>query len=124
MEGFREVGRLSIATDELADLNSLFQSMWMSDEAISGYISDVAKEGIMIDPHTAIGLAGARTRHPHPGVPFVAVATAHPAKFPDTVEAATGKRPALPGHMGNLFDKKEHYDVLPADLEIVKAFIR
>ncbi len=51
------------------------------------------------------------------------MATAHPAKFPDAVEQATGVRPALPGHMADLFDRPERYDVLPADVDAVRAHV-
>ncbi|KAK0348294.1 hypothetical protein LTR94_037818, partial [Friedmanniomyces endolithicus] len=63
----------------------------------------------VIDPHTAIGLAAAR-RHATPGVPMVTLATAHPAKFRDAVERATGVRPALPARVGDLFQREERFD--------------
>ena len=55
------------------------------------------ERGVLVDPHTAVGLgAAARSRRRDPTVPMVCLATAHPAKFPDAVEAATGVRPPLP----------------------------
>jgi threonine synthase len=53
--------------------------------------------------------------------PLVAMATAHPAKFPDAVERATGVRPPLPDHLADLFDRPERYEVLPADLDALKS---
>jgi threonine synthase len=53
----------------------------------------------------------------------VALATAHPAKFPDAVERATGSRPALPAHLADLMGRPEHYEVLPADLAAVAAHV-
>jgi threonine synthase len=56
-------------------------------------------------------------------VPVVCMATAHPAKFPEAVERATGVRPALPDHLADLFDRPEHCDLLPADAEAVGAHV-
>jgi threonine synthase len=53
----------------------------------------------------------------------VTLATAHPAKFPDAVERATGQRPALPPRIGDLFEREERYDVLPATLDAIEGFV-
>ncbi|OYX39303.1 MULTISPECIES: threonine synthase [unclassified Sphingomonas] len=81
-----------------------------------------AEAGQIIDPHTAIGLAAAR-RLDLGDTPVVTLATAHPAKFGDAVERATGIRPALPSRIGNLFDRTERYTTLPATFDAVTAFI-
>jgi threonine synthase len=54
---------------------------------------------------------------------MVALSTAHPAKFPDAVEAATGIRPDLPPRLAAIFDRPERYEALPADLEAVRAHV-
>ena len=54
---------------------------------------------------------------------MIALATAHPAKFPDVVEDATGVRPALPDHLSDLFERIERCTVLANDLDTVKAFV-
>ena len=77
--------------------------------------------GQVIDPHTAIGLAAARASRGD--TPVVTLATAHPAKFQDAVERASGIRPGLPLRAQGLFDRAERYDTLPADLAAVEAFI-
>ncbi|WP_373492303.1 threonine synthase [Parasphingorhabdus sp.] len=81
------------------------------------------KTGHVIDPHSAIGLSAAQHADLDPAVPVVTLATAHPAKFPDAVERATGIRPALPRRVGNLFDREEKYTRLPGEYDAVKAFI-
>ncbi|MBY8825396.1 threonine synthase [Sphingomonas colocasiae] len=82
------------------------------------------RAGQVIDPHSAIGLAAAaRAEDLAAGVPIVTLATAHPAKFPDAVERATGARPALPPRVANLFEREERYTVLPATLDAVTAYI-
>ncbi len=78
-----------------------------------------------ICPHTAVGVA-ARTKALHglKGGPVVHLATAHPAKFPETVERATGVRPQLPAKCADLFQRTEKFDSLPSDAEAVKKYIR
>src|SRR3546814_15384750 len=66
--------------------------------------------GQLIDPHTAVGLAAARLSDVDPAIPMVTLATAHPAKFPDAVERATGLRPQLPARISNLFKRAASYD--------------
>ena len=56
-------------------------------------------------------------------VPVVTLATAHPAKFRDAVERATGVRPSLPQRLSGLFDREERYDSLPATLEAVRGYV-
>jgi len=53
----------------------------------------------------------------------VALATAHPAKFPDAVERATGIHPELPGRLADLFARPERFEVLPAEVEAIRAHV-
>ncbi len=82
-----------------------------------------AEAGQIIDPHSAIALAAARRADLPAEVPVVTLATAHPAKFADAVERATGIRPALPARVGDLFDRQERYEVLPARFEAITGYI-
>ena len=79
--------------------------------------------GQVIDPHSAVGLAAALASDLDPAIPVVTLATAHPAKFRDAVERATGIRPALPARIGSLFDREESYASLPASQAVVTAYI-
>jgi len=81
------------------------------------------RAGQVIDPHSAIGLAAARTADLPADVPVVTLATAHPAKFGATVEAAIGIHPVLPERIGGLMDKEERLTVLPASFEAITGFI-
>jgi threonine synthase len=56
-------------------------------------------------------------------VPMVVLSTAHPAKFPDAVEAACGTRPALPDWLADLDKRPERVTVLPADQSAVERFV-
>ena len=82
-----------------------------------------SETGEVLDPHTAIGLAAARRAGLAGAVPVVTLATAHPAKFRDAVERATGVRPSLPTRMGELFEREERFDVLPATFAAVTGYI-
>ena len=78
--------------------------------------------GEIVCPHTAVGLHVAEA---HLGAePMVTLATAHPAKFPDAVEAATGTQPALPSRMADLYEREERVTGLPNDLGALEAHIR
>ena len=80
-----------------------------------------AETGLLIDPHTATGtLAARRSAGAHP---VVTMATAHPAKFPDAVERATGIRPALPDHLADLFERPERTETVPNDLAVVEDLV-
>ena len=77
------------------------------DETLAIIADTYRRAGMLVDPHTAVGLGAARAAGRDPAVPMVVLATAHPAKFPDAVEQATGVRPPLPAHLADLFDRPE-----------------
>src|ERR1700712_1911461 len=81
------------------------------------------RAGQLLDPHTAVGLAAARVAGIPSHIPVVTLATAHPAKFRDAVERATGLRPNLPARIAGLFDREERFDTIPATLEAVRAYV-
>jgi len=81
-----------------------------------------AETGALLCPHSAVG---AHVAQGHLGdTPLVTLATAHPAKFPDAVEAATGHRPALPDRMADLFDRPERVTRVDNDLAAIQSLIR
>ena len=83
------------------------------------------ESGLVIDPHSAIGVGAARrTLVAAPATPVIALGTAHPAKFPDPVERATGVRPALPAHLADLIDREETIAVLPNNRNSVADYLR
>jgi threonine synthase len=79
--------------------------------------------GELIDPHTACGLHAARVAGLDASVPVVTLATAHPAKFPEAVERATGRRPSLPVRIGDLFDRQERCDTIDGTYEAVAQYV-
>ena len=82
-----------------------------------------AEHDILIDPHTAVGLAAARAKHEKDGVPMVILSTAHPAKFPDAVKGATGVHPPLPERMTDLYDREERSALIENDIAAMQSFI-
>ena len=82
-----------------------------------------AATGMVICPHTAVGFHAACLRRGDPATPMVVLATAHPAKFPDAVEAACGVRPALPPRMADLFERPERVTRVPDDLAVLEAVV-
>jgi len=115
---FRGIGSVEAPRDQRFDAASI------DDEQTLAIIRDVHdRTGMLVDPHTAVGIGAARATRRDPDVPMICLATAHPAKFPDAVEQATGIRPALPERLAGLFAREERFDVLAADLAAVSAHV-
>lgn len=124
MAEFRKTGAFSVSPSVLARARSLFSSHRLDDEGIARVIRDTLdRTGELIDPHTAVGVFAARQAMAEGEGPMVALACAHPAKFPDAVEAATGIRPPLPPRLADLLERPERTSVVPADLDEVKRRI-
>ncbi len=124
MEAMAEAGAFRVTTAELTRAGALFAAARVDEDATLATIASIYRDtGIIVDPHTAVGIAAGRARHDS-SAPLVCLATAHPAKFPDAVEEATGVRPELPAPWADLFTREERYDVLANDLEAVKAYVR
>jgi threonine synthase len=103
----------------------LFRSARADAAAMAGAMRWACEAtGEVIDPHTACALHAARAQSDlDPAVPIVTLATAHPAKFPDAVERATGRRPALPARVGDLFEREERFETLPNDYAAIRDAI-
>jgi len=123
MQGFRSTGRMDVPHAAWSRARTLFHGFRLDDAGTEAEIRRLHGLGYLADPHTAIGIAAARTL-PCPHVPMVVAATAHPAKFPDAIERATGQRPALPPRLADLFDRTELYSTAPNSLDAVEAQVR
>jgi threonine synthase len=125
MLGFRQTGRMKVADPVWHRARSLFRGFRLDDPGTEAEIRRLhAASGYLADPHTAIGIAAARALPCTGGIPVVAMATAHPAKFPDAMERATGHRPALPPRMADLFEREEKFTVVANELSVVEAAVR
>ena len=121
MTTFAEKGEAQIP-QSIVDAAGAFMSGAVSDdETVETIKSWYSKTGEVLDPHTAIGVRVAE--HNLGENPMVCMATAHPAKFPDAVEAAGLQPSELPLSMRDLFDRDERFDVLPNSLEDVQAYV-
>lgn len=121
---FRRTGRLVMESDQLAALRADFRCGRITDAETTAVIAQVHRAtGQLVDPHTAVGLGVGRALGPT-DAPTVYAATAHAAKFPDAVEAATGVRPPLPAHLVDLFDRPERTTVVANDLVAVQHLVR
>jgi len=120
-----EGGRMTLSDGALSRARELFDTFKLSDEQTISLIKSVYDDsGYLLDPHTAIGLAAARSERRDQRTPMICLATAHPAKFPEAVsQAAASVAVSLPAHMRDLFERAENYQVLPDDISAVQAFI-
>ncbi len=122
---FRTSGRFAVSPAELARARETFDAFRLDDEGTTAEIARHHRStGMPVDPHSAIGIAAARERRPWDGRPIVALATAHPAKFPDAVERATGVRPPMPKRLAALMQLPERCTTLPNELASVENHVR
>ncbi|MDR3512534.1 MAG: threonine synthase [Caulobacteraceae bacterium] len=126
MRGFAESGAIDIPPKALASIRELFVGAGVSEaDTARAIVSTYSDTGQLIDPHTAVGVAAAgRVGPKRPTTPMIVLSTAHPAKFPEAVEAAAGIAPAMPPAGRGLAGREEKIDHLPADAEQVMAYIR
>ena len=124
MAEFRRTGRMAVPEAQWHRCRTVFHGFRLDDAGTEAEIARLHEVcGYLADPHTAVGIAAARANSVH-GVPIVAMATAHPAKFPDVIERAAGIHPALPPRLADLYDRPERFTVLPDDLAAVEAKVR
>jgi threonine synthase len=120
---FRDEGRITLEDARFGLLTEGFAAWRADDDATLATMRTVHERyGVLVDPHTAVGLSGVLDEQV-PG-PVVVLATAHPAKFPDAVEQATGVRPALPLALADLLERPERFETAPADLQAVERVVR
>jgi len=124
MASLAQSRRFALSVRALSEIRSFFNADRADEEETAATIRTVLKEtGYCVDPHTAVGIAVAEKEIRDPAVPMVALSTAHPAKFPDAVEAACGHRPPLPDWLADLPERPERVTRLPADQAAVERFI-
>jgi len=118
-------GGFDVPPAALEKMRETFTGIDADDAMTTREIAEACKEyGMLICPHTAVGFGAFGDEPKWFDRPAVFLATAHPAKFPETVEAATGVRPPLPAKCADLYQRPEKFDPLPADAEAVKQYIR
>ena len=123
MDDLSQTGGFTISENAMGALKAHYDSGMVTEAGTSAMIKTaLADTGEVLCPHTAIAVAVAEAQA-H-SAPMISLATAHPAKFPDAVEAATGTRPALPERMADLFEREERVTRAPNDLAALQSLIR
>ena len=124
MNGLQQSGSFTVPPNALAAIRESFAAGRASESQTSSTIADVWRQsGYLLDPHTAVGIAVGRELDLG-AAPVVTLATAHPAKFPAAVKAASGVEPPLPAWLSDLYERPERVDVLANDQGAVEAFMR
>ena len=123
MEALRSEGSFPVGQGALDMLRDAFASGRASEDETLATIARIhAETGEILCPHSAVAVKVA-AEAADPGVPMIALATAHPAKFPDAVENATGIRPALPKRMADLYERPERMTEVGNDLAAIERLI-
>ncbi len=126
MDGQKQSGKFSLSNETLKTINTLFSSNMATEEEVSLSLANHLNDASMlIDPHTAVGRVVAKKERALKKLsgPVVTLATAHPAKFPEAVMAATGRNPDLPRTMSDLFERPETMMKAPNDTQAIKSII-
>ncbi len=117
-------GRFDLTGEVLARMRTDFDAATASMDEVAACIRRVSAEsGYLLDPHTACGVVALEKAPAFDRAPRVVLATAHPAKFPDAMQAITGERPALPPRLAHLMSARERFSVLSNELAAVQRFI-
>ncbi|UWQ94727.1 threonine synthase [Rhodobacteraceae bacterium M385] len=122
MDELKSGGGFKISQGAIGHLRDTFASGRVSEDETSAMIARALPEmGELLCPHSAVGVDVAQDFLGK--TPLITLATAHPAKFPDAVEAASGIRPGLPERMADLFDKPERVQRVENDLHALEQVI-
>ncbi len=115
----------SVPNERWQRVSAIFDSAAVDDETTCEVIASVkAQTGMLLDPHSAIGVEAARRCRRDDSVPMVTLATAHPAKFGDAITAAGLASPELPEHLSDLFEREENFSVVANDLNAVTDYVK
>ena len=116
-------GGFKISQGALETLRATFASGRCSEDETRATIArTLAATGELLCPHSAVGV---KVAEEHLGrAPMITLATAHPAKFPDAVQAASGIHPSLPPRMADLFQRPERVTRVPNDLAALQSLVR
>jgi threonine synthase len=124
MEDLRGRGSFAVPSGTLEAVRKRFAAHRVSREEAASAMNRLFREtGIVIDPHTAVGLAAAEREQVREARPMVVLSTAHPAKFPDAVKRAIGREPDVPASLLSSLAGRERFEVLPNSATEVAAYI-
>jgi threonine synthase len=124
MASLAQSRRFALSVSTLSALRAVFSADRADEDETAATIRTMLREtGQLIDPHTAVGIAVAEKEIRDQSIPMIVLGTAHPAKFPDAVEAASGVRPQLPEWLADLDGRPERVIRLPVDQRAIEHHI-
>ena len=124
MASLAQSRRFALSAQALSALRAVFSADRADENEIAATIRTMLREtGHLIDPHTAVGIAVAEKEVRDQSIPMIVLGTAHPSKFPDAVEAASGVRPQLPEWLADLDRRPERVIRLPVDQRAIEHHI-
>ncbi len=124
MTEYRHRGELVLSENLHARLGEDFEAGWLGDRGIVEVIARAYRRyGLLLDPHSALGWEMTQ-RLGAEDEPAVAIATAHPAKFPEAVTQAVGFSPDLPSRLADLCNRPERTTVIPARLDRLAGILQ
>jgi threonine synthase len=123
MSSLKQSGSFEISAETMKNISAEFAAGACNEDETSEQIKQSLMQcSYLVDPHTAVGLHVAE-KHISSEIPMITLATAHPAKFPDAVKAASGVYPDLPARMGDMMEREERMSVIENDVSRVESFI-
>ena len=123
-EAFAAKGEIEVPAPALAQMRGMFRGVGVDETDTAKAIVDTLQAtGQLIDPHTAVAVSALNRVEGLPG-PVVVLSTAHAAKFPEDVAKVAGVTPQLPRGAADLADRPERFEQLPAESEVIKAYVR
>ena len=124
MASLAQSRRFALSASALSALRAVFSADRADEDETAATIRTMLRETEqLIDPHTAVGIAVAEKEIRDQSIPMIVLGTAHPAKFPDAVEAASGVRPQLPEWLADLDRRPERVIRLPVDQRTIEHHI-
>ncbi len=124
MDQLKQSGRFVLPDATLAAIREAFDAGRADETETAAEIRAAWREaGELVDPHTAVALSVAERDSSDTNVPNIVLSTAHPAKFPDAVEAACGTRPQLPAWLDGLMTRGEQVKIMANDQNEVERFV-
>lgn len=122
MEEFGKNGKIDLSGHQDQIRRDFAATAVSGSEVIETIASFHREYDYILDPHTAVGVKAAQ-KFKTVGVPMVCLATAHPAKFGETVAAAIGKPPQVPEALAGILDKPSRCEIMDADKTPIRDFV-
>lgn len=123
MADFADTGKITLSDAEISKARAVFEAKQVDDKTTSEVMAHLQQAtGYVTDPHTAVGIEASKLLNAD-AAPRVTLSTAHPVKFGEAVQSATGISPELPSHMADLYDREEGYAELANDITALQTLI-